>query len=741
MRSRRSPISRSASAHAYLDYERLTAQLRAWADAYPTLVPDVVARDALPKAATCGSLTIGPEPDRIRPAVWVDGNMHAAELAGSSVALAIAEDVLRVHLEPGSLDLRRRRSSNGCATCCSTSCRGSRPTAPSACCAPAARALGAARRARRARHAALARAATSTATASRSRCASRDPGGELVEARELPGLLVERTLEDDGPVLQALPRGHDRALRRQARSRRRSSSATTRSISTATSRGRGRRSTSRSAPAPFPASEPEARGIVEFATAHPEIFAWCDYHTFGGVLIRPLGHAPDAKMNQEDLAIFRQVEAWMTEHTGYPTVSGYDEFLYEPDKPLRGDLIDYAYNQRGALALRDRAVGPVHAARHAAAAEVRPVLRARHARRPRQARVVGQATRTTAASFPPWRPFEHPQLGRGRDRRHRSARRRSGTRRCTSSRRCARRRRTVFLRVAALAPRAARSRAIDRHPLPGGVTRVERARSRTTATSARYGLPSAQAARLQRAGLRDRATRDALRARRSGRARTRRSATSTAGATACTPARTCRRIPARAARRTRRGRRYLVRGTGALDVRVGACRAGFVTRARRGVDQRAVIADVTAMRCLGRGCTRDDARRRCGQAARADRVRRRRVHRVGARDAGQCTATRTKASPSRVDVARALALPAAVVPAVPLPRSPDVDLVRALGLVVAALPRPRAAGEPAVAAVHVHVAGARLVAARRRPAGSGCGDDGRGVRAGAHVARRAVFVA
>ena len=40
----------------------------------------------------------------------------------------------------------------------------------------------------------------------------------------------------------------------------------------------------------------------------------------------------------------------MTEHTGYATVSGFHEFLYEPDKPLHGDLSDYAYHQRGALA-------------------------------------------------------------------------------------------------------------------------------------------------------------------------------------------------------------------------------------------------------------------------------------------------------------------------------------------------------------------------------------------------------
>ena len=101
---------------------------------------------------------------------------------------------------------------------------------------------------------------------------------------------------------------------------------------------------------PYPGSAPETRAVLDFATAHPNIMVWLNLHTFGGVLIRPLGDKPDAKMNAGDLAIFEQVEAWMTEHTGYACVSGFHEFLYEPDKPLHGDLSDYAYHQRGALA-------------------------------------------------------------------------------------------------------------------------------------------------------------------------------------------------------------------------------------------------------------------------------------------------------------------------------------------------------------------------------------------------------
>src|SRR6185436_18300306 len=72
-------------------------------------------------------------------------------------------------------------------------------------------------------------------------------------------------------------------------------------------------------------------------------------HTFGGVYIRPLGHASDKKMDPFDLAVFQQVEEWCDTYGTYPTVSGFEEFLYEPDKPLHGDMVDFAYHQRGCI--------------------------------------------------------------------------------------------------------------------------------------------------------------------------------------------------------------------------------------------------------------------------------------------------------------------------------------------------------------------------------------------------------
>ena len=393
---------------AYLDYDQLTAQLRAWCETYPNLAR-LTSLAKTPEGRDVWLVTIGPDPDRIRPAAWADGNVHAGELAGSSVALAIAEDALRLHLEPDTLDLPRpiadrlrdilfyvvpRISPDG-AECILRTGRIVRSVPRDA-------------RVERGTPRWIPGDVDGDGLALSMRI--KDPGGEMVEARGFPGLLVERTLEDEGPFYKVYPEGlieHYDGKR----------------VPNPFFLGDNPIDLNRNFPwswapgheqigaGPFPVSEPETRGVVEFATAHPEIVTWCNYHTFGGVLIRPPGHTPDSKMELEDLALFRQVEAWMTDFTGYPTVSGHDEFLYEPEKPLRGDLSEYAYNQRGALAY---------------VIELWDLFkRLGMERPPKFVQYYDRMTRddlvklawwdkdeNDGKSFPKWRPFDHPQLGK-----------------------------------------------------------------------------------------------------------------------------------------------------------------------------------------------------------------------------------------------------------------------------------------------------------------------------------------
>jgi len=340
----------------YLDHAELTAQLAEWA----SLLPGIAHVSAI-GTTSCGRtiplLTIGRNPEELRPAVWIDGNMHASELCGTSVALAIAEDILALHR--GALEVGGKPFPAHMADAI-------RDTlfyiVPSISPDGAEEVLKTGRYVRSSPvndRANKGHAYWEAGDIDGDGCAGymlkADPDGELVELRDDAGVpldppvLAPRLPEDPGPYFRIYPEGRIANF------------------------------DGRNVPAPFflsdnlydfnrnfpyswspephqvgaghyPGSAPETRAILDFATSHPNIHAWLNLHTFGGVLIRPLGDKPDSKMNPVDLAIYEQVEAWMTEHTGYATVSGFHEFLYEPEKPLHGDLTDYAYHQRGALA-------------------------------------------------------------------------------------------------------------------------------------------------------------------------------------------------------------------------------------------------------------------------------------------------------------------------------------------------------------------------------------------------------
>jgi hypothetical protein len=333
--------------NAYLNYDQLTATLQHWAATYPDIAR-LASLGKTDEGRELWLLTIGPRPDDIRPAVWVDGNMHAAELCGSSVALAIAEDMLNLHAEgvapqglsPAVCEVLREvlcyvmpRVSPDGAERMLAECRYVRSNTRDD-------------RADKGRSFWRARDINDDGCAFAMRI--EDPTGEFVASSEVPNLMLPRTLDDAGPFYKLYPEGvienYDG-----------------RTIPSPSFLSDSPTDLNRNFPwswvpehdqigaGAFPGSEPESRAIIEFTTSHPNIFAWLNLHTFGGVGIRPLAHQPDSKMDQQDLAIFRQIEHWLEADTGYPMVSGFEEFTYEPEKPIHGDLTDYAYHQRGCI--------------------------------------------------------------------------------------------------------------------------------------------------------------------------------------------------------------------------------------------------------------------------------------------------------------------------------------------------------------------------------------------------------
>lgn len=391
----------------YLSYADLSAQLEAWAAAFPEVVR-LTSLAKTPEGRDVWLLTLGRDPERRRPAAWVDANIHATELAGSSVALAIAEDVLRVLLGAEDVELPAamrarvddllvyvlpRMSADGAEAVLTTgkyvrsNPRDRRPASG------------------RARWIAGDVDGDGRALLMR----QRDATGDYVESPSVPGVMVRRVPEDEGPFFKLYTEGtiegfdgqhvpdphyladNDVDLNRNF------------PFQWMDDGGMG-------GSGPFPASEPESRAVVEFASAHREIVVWLSLHTFGGIFLRPPGDKRDAVMDPGDLAIYRQLEAWGSAFAGYPTGSIFNEFLYQAETPLRGELTQYAYAQQGALSY----VCELWDLLAKAGLEVRRpfvdnMFRRTRADYERLAR--WDSEHNQGRVFVPWRAFVHPQIG------------------------------------------------------------------------------------------------------------------------------------------------------------------------------------------------------------------------------------------------------------------------------------------------------------------------------------------
>ncbi len=392
----------------YVRWEEVERTMRGWAAAHPECV-QVTSIGKTGEGRDLLLLVLGREPGRVRPAAWVDANMHATELAGSSVALAIAEDVIALHTGKKTI---HELPEHVCDRLRETLFYVLPRMAPD----------GAEAVLREGRYVrSNPRDSRAHAPAPRWKVGDvdgdglalvmrkRDPNGDYVEAPDMTGIMLPRTIEDAGPFYKVYPEGtidnfdgvtipnpsylsdNDADLNRNF------------PYSWAPDHeqmGSGR----------FALSEPESRAVVEFTTAHPNIFAWLNLHTFGGCHIRPLGNAPDSKMDPTDLGVYNQLEAWGNEYTGYPTVSGYHEFLYEPDKPLRGDVIDYAYHQRGILGYTTELwdlFAQLGVERRKPFVDHYRTL----TRDDLKKLALWDKAKNRARLFPPWRKAHHPQLG------------------------------------------------------------------------------------------------------------------------------------------------------------------------------------------------------------------------------------------------------------------------------------------------------------------------------------------
>ncbi len=160
---------------------------------------------------------------------------------------------------------------------------------------------------------------------------------------------------------------------------------------------------------PYPASEPEVRAAVKFISEHRNITGGIAFHTYSGVLLRPYSHQADEQLPVEDLWTYQKIGTKGTELTGYPNISVYHDFRYHPKDVITGAFDDWLYEHMGAFAWTVEIWSPQ---REAGIGDYKFIEWYREHPHEDDLKLLRWSDGALQGKgFIAWYPFKHPQLG------------------------------------------------------------------------------------------------------------------------------------------------------------------------------------------------------------------------------------------------------------------------------------------------------------------------------------------
>jgi murein tripeptide amidase MpaA len=160
---------------------------------------------------------------------------------------------------------------------------------------------------------------------------------------------------------------------------------------------------------PFPTSEPEIHTVVQFIAGHPNITGGVAFHTYSGVLLRAYGDRSDEELPAEDLWTYEKIGAKGTEITGYPAISVYHDFRYHPRQVITGVSNDWLYDQMGVFGWVVELWSPQ---RQAGIEEYKFIDWNREHPLEEDLKMLKWSDEVLGGKgYVDWYPYEHPQLG------------------------------------------------------------------------------------------------------------------------------------------------------------------------------------------------------------------------------------------------------------------------------------------------------------------------------------------
>ena len=85
-----------------------------------------------------------------------------------------------------------------------------------------------------------------------------------------------------------------------------------------------------------PLSEPETRAMTDFIVSHKNISIAVYGHTYTGVLLRPSSGVADTELPTGDLRLYKMMGKMGEEITGYPALSIFHDYRYDPKSVIQG---------------------------------------------------------------------------------------------------------------------------------------------------------------------------------------------------------------------------------------------------------------------------------------------------------------------------------------------------------------------------------------------------------------------
>jgi murein tripeptide amidase MpaA len=388
----------------YYRYEELTRILQGYAEEYPDLVrlesigQSYEGRDIWVVALT--NFETGE--DRHRPAFWVDGNIHAAEVSPSSTCLYLIHRLATAYgSEP---DVTRCVDTRVFYVCPRVN-----PDGAELALADKPRLIRSSTRPYPYDEEPIGGLIQEDMDGDGRMLMMRipDPNGPWKSYSEDPRLLIRREpTETEGEYYRLLPEGrvedYDGALVHIQPNKERLDLNRNFPLN-------WRQEYEQKGAGPYPTSEPEIHAVARFIADHPNITGGVAFHTWSGVLLRPYGDQKDEALPAEDLWTYEKIGQQGTEITGYPAISVYHDFRYHPRKVITGTFNDWMYDHMGAFAWVVEIWSPQ---RQAGIEDHEPIEWMREHPLEDDLKMLQWSDEVLGGKgYVDWYSFEHPQLG------------------------------------------------------------------------------------------------------------------------------------------------------------------------------------------------------------------------------------------------------------------------------------------------------------------------------------------